>query len=166
MRISPSPARTIRTADFRTVRAVGYVAGEEGLLPGATGAQQLAIEDACAQRRWQLLRVVTERQPASRPNRRALLQAMGATLPVAEVLVVASIKNIAWSLDEYIELMQTADREGWHLVALDAPVSAGVSNAARAEGVRESWAKGTRDQSRPSVISPAITERILALAGR
>jgi DNA invertase Pin-like site-specific DNA recombinase len=105
-------------------RAVGYlrVSTDEQADTGAGLAAQRASVTAEAQRRgWELVEISTDTASGrSRAGRPALTRALSLVASgEADVLIVAKLDRLSRSLRDFADVLATAQREGWFLVALD-----------------------------------------------
>jgi len=86
-------------------------------------AQERALKVE-AERRGVEIRIVVETGSGSTVSRRPVLRAALASLSSGEVsgLIVTKLDRLARSLSDYCQMTEQAEREGWHLIAMDSPV--------------------------------------------
>lgn len=147
-------------------------------------AQRRIIESEAARRGWTVVAFETDEGVSATATRRPALERALASLRAgdAEALVVAKLDRLARSTLGFAELLATAQREGFAVVALDlgvdmttpsgrlvANVMACVAewerDAIRArtkEALAAAKARGTR-MGRPRQIDPALLARIVAM---
>ena len=146
----------------------------------ALDAQRRAIEKACNERGWTLLRVDEDVRSGRSMRRRGLRSALDACRAgEADGIVVSRLDRLTYSLRDLADLVSAAMDEGFTIVALEPELDlAGdggrlvgevlataaswtpsiVSEPGAARGLR-----GVRGVGRPSSISPALADRIRSL---
>lgn len=117
----------ISSKSYRTAGVVGYcrVSTEEQAVSGlGLAAQEAAIRHECDRRGLALLAVHTDAGLSAKTLVRPALAAALDALAAGEgsVLMVAKLDRLTRSVHDATGLMATAERGGWGLVALDAPV--------------------------------------------
>jgi DNA invertase Pin-like site-specific DNA recombinase len=169
---------------------VGYVrvSTEEQADSGlGLAAQRAAIEAECARRGWTLAAIhedagVSGKTTKGREGLAGALEAVRSG--TADAIVVGKLDRLSRSLADFANLMATAQREGWNLVALDLGIdlssAAGefMANvmASAAQWERRIIGQRTRDAlaakraqgvrlGRPRVLSGDVVERIVAEHG-
>jgi DNA invertase Pin-like site-specific DNA recombinase len=179
---------TSTKATGEPLRVVGYirVSTEEQRRSGAgLAAQRKAIQDACDQRGWTLLRIEADEAASgkSTTNRPGYARAVEAvTTGAAAGLVVAKLDRLSRSVRDFCGLLDASAKQGWALVCLDlgldtstptgkftAQIIAAVAELEREligqrtrEGLERQRAKGVRIGGRP-VINEELAERIRAM---
>jgi DNA invertase Pin-like site-specific DNA recombinase len=111
----------------RIVGVVGYcrVSTEEQAISGlGLEAQEKAIRDECQRRELPLLAIRTDAGVSGKSLARpALMTALGdLDEGRGSVLMVAKLDRLSRNVHDATGLLQRAERAGWDLVALDAPV--------------------------------------------
>lgn len=106
------------------MQVVGYVrvsTEEQGDSGAGLEAQRVALEAACEQRGWVLVRMEQDVASGKSTNgRHGLERAIAACEKgEADALVVAKLDRLSRSLLDFAALMQRSQRKGWNLVALD-----------------------------------------------
>jgi DNA invertase Pin-like site-specific DNA recombinase len=146
----------------------------------ALDAQRRAVEHACAERGWQLLRMEEDVRSGRSMRRRGLRRALDACRAgEADGIVVARLDRLTYSLRDLADLVRDAVDEDFSIVtlepALDLASDGGrlvgevLAAAARwtpsivAEPGAARGLRGMRRAGRPSSIPPALAERIRAL---
>lgn len=144
-------------------------------------AQRSAIEAEAKRRGWEVAGFETDEGVSATAARRPALDRALARLSAgeADALVVAKLDRLARSTLGFAEVLATAQREGWALVALDlgvdmttpsgrlvASVMAAVASwevdvirARTTDALAEAKARGTV-LGRPRLIDPALVDRI------
>lgn len=168
----------------KRVLAYSRVSTEEQASSGAgLDAQRKAIKEEVARRGWQIIEVVEDRGASGRDLNRTGIQRALAMLAAgdAEALVVAKLDRLSRSMLDFASLTQTAQKQGWDLVALDCAVDtttpAGEAMASvlvtfavferrligerTREALAAKRAAGVR-LGRPSAIPDAVVHRIRA----
>jgi DNA invertase Pin-like site-specific DNA recombinase len=120
--------RNRKPVDVGQVKVVGSirVSSEEQAVSGLGEAAQLAaITAECERRGWQLVAVYRDLGVSGRisPDRRPGLAAAIAALDAgqASVLMVAKVDRLARSIADLSLLSKLGERQGWNIVALNAP---------------------------------------------
>jgi DNA invertase Pin-like site-specific DNA recombinase len=110
------------------VRALGYirVADADQAASGlGLAAQRAAITEACEQRGWELVDVLVDSglgaKGTDRPGRQEALGRLAEKTADVEALVVVKLDRLARSFPDYADLIRVSAKEGWELLALDAP---------------------------------------------
>jgi DNA invertase Pin-like site-specific DNA recombinase len=87
-------------------------------------AQRAAIEAECKRRGWAIVDTIEDGGYSAKDLRRLGIQIALQELERggADALVVAKLDRLSRSLIDFAALMATAQRQGWALVALDAPI--------------------------------------------
>jgi DNA invertase Pin-like site-specific DNA recombinase len=146
----------------------------------ALDTQRRAIEKACAERGWTLLRMEEDVRSGRSMRRRGLRRALDACRAGdADGIVVARLDRLTYSLRDLADLVQVAMDEDFSVVALqpdfDLASDSGrlvgevFATAARwtpsivAEPGAAGGLRGVPRVGRPSSISPALAERIRSL---
>ena len=171
-----------------SVRALGYIrvsTAEQAASGLGLAAQRAAIIDACRQRGWELVDVVVDSglsaKGTDRPGLQEGLRRLAAKPADVEALVVAKLDRLARSFPDYADLIRVSAKEGWQLLALDAPdASTPHGEAMQAivavfaqlerrlisdrtiEALTAARARGVR-LGRPVVTSAQLEDRIVAL---
>jgi len=117
--------KTKKVGEKRGVVAYLRVSTEEQADSGAgLAAQEAAIRAECERRQLPLLSVHTDAGISGKSLERPALTAALEDLDAARgtVLMVAKLDRLTRSVHDASGLMQRADKSGWGLVALDAPV--------------------------------------------
>lgn len=109
------------------MRVLAYVrvSTEEQVRSGAgLAAQRAAILSECERRGWHVVRTIEDdgysAKDLRRPGIRVTLEELERGR--ADTLVVAKLDRLSRSLIDFAGLMAKAQRQGWALVALDAPI--------------------------------------------
>jgi DNA invertase Pin-like site-specific DNA recombinase len=109
------------------MRAIGYVrvsTEEQGKSGAGLAAQRAAILRECERRGWHLVEVIEDEgysaKDLRRPGVRIALEELERGR--ADALVVSKLDRLSRSMIDFTALMARAQRQGWALVALDAPV--------------------------------------------
>jgi DNA invertase Pin-like site-specific DNA recombinase len=110
------------------VRALGYIrvsTAEQAASGLGLAAQRAAITEACEQRGWELVDVLVDSglsaKGTDRPGLQEALSRLAAKPAVVDALVVAKLDRLARSFPDYADLIRVSAKEGWELLALDAP---------------------------------------------
>lgn len=87
-------------------------------------AQREAINAECKRRDWKIIETIEDAGCSARNLKRPGIQEALARLEAgeAEGLVVAKLDRLSRSMLDFTSVMAEAQRQGWALVALDAPV--------------------------------------------
>src|SRR5688500_3336091 len=87
-------------------------------------AQRAAIARECERRGWTVIETIEDAGYSARDLRRPGIKIALEMLErkTADALVVAKVDRLSRSMVDFSALMAKAQREGWALVALDAPV--------------------------------------------
>jgi DNA invertase Pin-like site-specific DNA recombinase len=107
------------------VLAYVRVSTEEQSDSGAgLAAQREAIDAECKRRGWTIIETVEDAGCSARNLKRPGIQEALARLKAGQVegLVVAKLDRLSRSMLDFTTVMAEAQRQGWALVALDAPV--------------------------------------------
>lgn len=109
------------------MRAIAYIrvsTEEQRDSRAGLEAQRAAIRDECKRRGWKLSKVIEDAGHSARNLRRPGIEEALDRLKAgkAEALVVAKLDRLSRSMLDFTALMDRAGKEGWALVALDAPV--------------------------------------------
>jgi DNA invertase Pin-like site-specific DNA recombinase len=111
----------VTTADVAVVAYVRVSTEEQEDSGAGLQAQRRAIESACTTRGWRLVHtyqdVASGRSLEKRPELQAAREAI--RQGEASALVVAKLDRLSRSVIDAAQLIETARREGWNLVALD-----------------------------------------------
>lgn len=146
----------------------------------ALDIQRRAIEKACKERGWTLLRVEEDVRSGRSMRRRGLRRALDACrAEEADGIVVARLDRLTYSLRDLADLVDVAVTEDFSVVSLQPDfdlasedgslVGEVLATAARwtpsivAEPGAAGGLRGVPRVGRPSSISPALAERIRAL---
>ena len=174
-----------------SVRALGYIrvsTAEQAASGLGLAAQRAAITEACRQRGWELVDVLVDSglsaKDTDRPGLQEALSRLAAKPADVEALVVAKLDRLARSFPDYADLIRVSAKEGWQLLALDAPdASTPHGEAMQAivavfaqlerrlisdrtiEALAAARARGVR-LGRPVVTSAELEDRIVALHRR
>ena len=170
---------------YRTPGVVGYcrVSTEEQAVSGlGLKAQEKAIRGECTRRGLVLVALHTDAGVSAKTIARPALQAALSSLDSGEgsILMVAKLDRLTRSVHDATGLMAVAERSGWGLVALDAPVDTTTPQGAamaqvlavfaelerRLIGERTKAALAVRRSQgvrlgRPPMLPPAVVQRIL-----
>jgi DNA invertase Pin-like site-specific DNA recombinase len=110
------------------VKALGYIrvsTAEQAASGLGLAAQRAAITEACRQRGWELVDVLVDSGLSAKGTDRLGLQEaltrLAAKPADVEALVVAKLDRLARSFPDYADLIRVSAKEGWQLLALDAP---------------------------------------------
>jgi peptidoglycan hydrolase-like protein with peptidoglycan-binding domain len=118
-------------AEARAVQAVGYVSGADPRsLTGAAVTRQIAaIDEACAQRGWELREIVRDvRSPTSRGTAQGMVYALERLSDQKPAcLVVAELRRLSESAPELAELVRTLRERDITLLAIDAGLDTGTN---------------------------------------
>jgi DNA invertase Pin-like site-specific DNA recombinase len=104
------------------LRAVGYArvsTEEQGRSGLGLEAQRSAIVAECGRRGWRLAALHAEVASGGRADNRPLLGEALAALGRGDALVVSRLDRLTRSLPDFADLLRSAGRRGWNLVALD-----------------------------------------------
>lgn len=102
--------------------AVGYTrvsTEEQGRSGLGLAAQREAVERECGRRGWELAALHSEVASGGRADNRPVLAGALASLRRGDALVVSRLDRLTRSLPDFADLLRTAERRGWNLVALD-----------------------------------------------
>jgi DNA invertase Pin-like site-specific DNA recombinase len=170
----------------RTPGVVAYcrVSTEEQCVSGlGLAAQEVAIRNECERRGMDLVAIHTDAGLSGKTLTRPALTAALADLDDGRgsVLMVAKLDRLSRNVHDATGLLQRADKAGWDLVALDAPVDTTTPQGAAMAQVLAVFAElerrliGERTKAalavkkaqgvrlgRPPTISTDVVERILA----
>jgi DNA invertase Pin-like site-specific DNA recombinase len=109
------------------LQVIGYVrvsTEEQGLSGAGLQAQRAAIISECGRRGWTLVGIAEDigrsGKDLKRPGVQAALEALAAGEAVA--LVVAKLDRLSRSMLDFAQVMATAQKQSWALVALDVQV--------------------------------------------
>lgn len=145
---------------------VGYMrvsTTEQGDTGYGLAAQQAAIEQACAQRNWRLVRlerdVASGKSTDSRPGLASALELVRGD--VAGTLMVAKLDRLSRSLADFSRLMVDARKQRWNLVALDLGVDLSTPSGEFLANVMASIAQWER-----SIIGQRTSEALRAAQAR
>lgn len=172
----------MRVLGYERVSTAGQADSGLGL-----DAQRSAIEAEAKRRGWEVAGFETDEGVSATAARRPALDRALARLAdgEADALVVSKLDRLARSTLGFAEVLATAQREGWALVALDlgvdmttpsgrlvASVMAAVASwevdvirARTTDALAEAKARGTV-LGRPRLIDPALVERISGMRDR
>jgi len=105
------------------MKVIGYVrvsTREQGSNGHGLDAQRRAIQDACEQRGWELLRFEQDVSTGTKANgRKGLARALrDVTAGSADGLVVSKLDRLSRSLSHFAGLVEEAHTRGWNLVSL------------------------------------------------
>ena len=113
---------------IRAVRALGYIrvsTAEQAASGLGLAAQRAVITEACGQRGWELADILVDSGLSAKGTDRLGLQAALSRLAAkptdVQALVVAKLDRLARSFPDYADLIRLSAKEGWQLLALDAP---------------------------------------------
>jgi DNA invertase Pin-like site-specific DNA recombinase len=109
------------------MRVLGYArvsTSEQADSRAGLEAQRAAIEAECRRRGWRLVEIVEDAGFSARDLRRPGIRSVLERLEKgeAEGLVVAKLDRLSRSMLDFTSVMALAQRQGWSIVALDAPV--------------------------------------------
>ncbi len=132
-----------------SVAAVGYirVSTTDQVESGAgLEAQRRAITQACEQRGWALAEVFEDGGESGKNlNRPGFSRAVEAVESgEAGVMVVAKLDRLSRSLMDFSSVMNRAQRNGWHVVALDLGVDTSTPSGEMVANVMASFAQFER----------------------
>ena len=174
------------------MRALGYIrvgTADQAASGLGLAVQRASITGACRQRGWELVDVLVDDSGSSakgtdRPGLQEALSRLAAKPADVEALVVAQLDRVARSFPDYADLIQMSVKEGWQLLALDAPdASTPHGDAMReivavlaqldrqlisgrtVEGLAAARARGVQ-LGRPVVTSADLEDRIVTLHWR
>ena len=171
-------------------RVIGYVrvsTDDQNDSGAGLDAQRRAIEAKVASKGWQMMRIAKDVASGKSLNGRHDLKAALAELKAhkADALVVAKLDRLSRSVPDFGSLLETARKQGWHVVMLDleldtsTPMGEAMANMAmtfaqferRMIGLRTKEALAVRRAQgvrlgRERMISPAIERRIKQLRQR
>lgn len=128
LRASRGTGRRRKRNDNGRPCVIGYlrVSGQEQKATGlGLEAQEAAIRAECERRGWKLCVVEKDEavsgkvRPDKRPGLKSAIRALDAGK--ASILLVAKIDRVARSLRDLLLLDELGQRQGWHIVALNAP---------------------------------------------
>jgi DNA invertase Pin-like site-specific DNA recombinase len=168
------------------MRAVGYArvsTAEQADSGAGMDAQRRAIRAEAKRRGWSLEEIVEDAGYSAKDLRRpgigVVLERMASG--EADVLVVSKLDRLSRSLIDFAQIMATAQREGWALVALDLGVDTATPGGEMMANVLASFAQyerriigqRTRDGlaakkaagvklGRRSTLPPEVADRIVA----
>src|SRR3954468_12144021 len=130
-------------------RAIAYlrVSTDEQADTGAgLAAQRAAVTAEVTRRGWQLVDVYTDTASGrSRTGRPSLSRALAAVASgEADVLIVSKLDRLSRSLRDFADVLATAQRSGWFLVALDLGVELSTPAGAFLEHVLASASQWER----------------------
>ena len=171
-------------------QVIGYVrVSSEAQNDSGAGldAQRRAIEAKVASKGWQMMRIAKDVASGKSLNGRHDLKAALAELKAhkADALVVAKLDRLSRSVPDFGSLLETARKQGWHVVMLDleldtsTPMGEFAANMMMAvaqwerriigvrtkEALAELRAQGVR-LGRERMIRPAIERRIRSMRER
>jgi DNA invertase Pin-like site-specific DNA recombinase len=171
-------------------RVIGYVrvsTDDQNDSGAGLVAQRKAIEAKVAAKGWQLLRVAKDVASGKSLNGRHDLKAALTELKAhkADALVVAKLDRLSRSVPDFGSLLETARKQGWHVVMLDleldtsTPMGEAMANMAMTfaqferrmiglrtkEALAVKRAQGVR-LGRERLINPALERRIRQMRHR
>lgn len=168
------------------MQVIAYVrvSSEEQAMSGAgLAAQRAAIESECKRREWTILEVIEDAGYSAKDLKRPGVQVALEMLKSGDAgaLVVAKLDRLSRSMIDFTNVMSTATKQGWALVALDCAVDtttpAGEAMAhvlaTFAQFERRLIGQRTRDAmaakraqgvrfGRPPTLDPAVRQRVVS----
>ncbi len=105
-------------------RVIGYVrvsTDDQNDVGTGLAAQRKAIETKAASKGWQIVRIAKDVASGKSLNGRHDLKAILAELKAhkADALVVAKLDRLSRSVPDFGALLETARKQGWHVVMVD-----------------------------------------------
>jgi DNA invertase Pin-like site-specific DNA recombinase len=131
------------------MQVIGYVrvsTEEQGTNGVGLEAQRQAITAECERRGWTLRELIEDRGYSAKNLRRGGIQSALTMLKTgdAEALVVAKLDRLSRSMQDFTELMATAQKQGWAIVALDFNMDTTTPNGEMMANVLASFAQFER----------------------